>query len=75
MKFKSGKMLFKVIILTMMITRCYSQEEFFRSRQVFTDKQLAKFYSSITIHKNLVLFNANDHHLYAYNKNNGSLRR
>ena len=52
----------------------YSQKEFFRSQQVFTQEQMSTFYSSVTIHDSLVIFNANDYHLYAYNKKNGSLK-
>jgi PQQ-like domain len=52
----------------------FSQKEFFRSQQVFTKEQLSNFYSSITIHEQMVIFNANDYHLYAYNKKDGSLK-
>ncbi len=52
----------------------YSQKEFFRSQQVFTQEQMSSFYSSVTINDSLVIFNANDYHLYAYNKKNGSLK-
>ena len=55
-------------------TTGYSQKEFFRSQQVFTQDQMSNFYSSITIHNGLVIFNANDYHLYAYNKKDGSLK-
>ncbi len=74
MKFKLVKPFFKSAILMMMVTPCFSQKEFFRSQQVFSSVQMANFYSSITIHKNLVLFNANDHHLYVYDKKTGSLQ-
>ncbi len=52
----------------------YSQSEFFRSKQGFTKEQLSNFYSSLVIHDELLLFNANDYYLYAYNKNDGSLK-
>ncbi len=69
------KKLFSVLTPLMLVAfSAFSQKEFFRSQQVFTEGQLDKFYSSITIHDSLILFNANDYHLYAYNKNNGSLK-
>ena len=52
----------------------FAQKEFFRSQQAFTKEQLNKFFSSVAIHDSLVLFNANDYYLYAYNKNNGLLK-
>jgi PQQ enzyme repeat len=55
-------------------TAAYSQKEFFRSKQSFTQEQLSNSYSSITIHDDLVIFNANDYHLYAYNKVDGSMK-
>ena len=61
-------------VFLLLATAAYSQKEFFRSQQVFKEGQLDKFYSSITIHDSIILFNANDYHLYAYNKNNGSLK-
>ena len=61
-------------ILLFFTSAAFSQKEFFRSQQVFKEGQLDKFYSSITIHDSIILFNANDYHLYAYNKNNGSLK-
>jgi hypothetical protein len=68
------KMNCALAILLLTTTAAYSQKEFFRSQQVFKEGQLDKFYSSITIHDSMILFNANDYHLYAYNKNNGSLK-
>ncbi|MBK9484494.1 MAG: hypothetical protein IPO01_04565 [Chitinophagaceae bacterium] len=35
---------------------------------------MSNFYSSVTIHEGLVIFNANDYHLYVYNKKDGSLK-
>lgn len=52
----------------------YAQKEFFRSQQVFTKEQMSSFYSSVTIHDSLVIFNANDYYLYAYDKKDGSLK-
>ena len=68
------KISFTSTILLFIISIAFSQKEFFRSQQVFKEGQLEKFYSSITIHDSIILFNANDYHLYAYNKNNGSLK-
>ncbi len=68
------KIFFTLSILLFTTSAAFSQKEFFRSQQVFKEGQLEKFYSSITIHDSLILFNANDYHLYAYNKNSGSLK-
>ena len=68
------KISFTSTILLFIISIAFSQKEFFRSQQVYKEGQLDKFYSSITIHDSILLFNANDYHLYAYNKNNGSLK-
>ncbi|HMI79295.1 MAG TPA: PQQ-binding-like beta-propeller repeat protein [Ferruginibacter sp.] len=68
------KQAFALTIFLLLITAAYSQKEFFRSKQVFTPEQMGKFYSSFTIHNDLVIFSANDYYLYAYNKNDGSLR-
>ncbi len=66
--------LFSIYFFLFCILPVQAQKEFFRSQQVFNEGQLDKFYSSITIHDSIILFNANDYHLYAYNKNNGSLK-
>jgi len=68
------KQLLILTVLLFMVNRIYSQKEFFHSQQVFTQEQLSNFYSSITIHEGLVIFNANDYQLYAYNKKDGSLK-
>lgn len=68
------KYLLTSIILLLFTTTGYSQKEFFRSQQVFTKEQMSNFYSSVTIHDGLVIFNANDYHLYAYNQKDGSLK-
>lgn len=65
---------FTLAILLFVTTAGYSQKEIFRSQQSFTKEQMNNFYSSITIYDSLVIFNANDYQLYAYNKNNGSLK-
>jgi len=51
-----------------------AQKVFFKSNQNFTESQLESFYSSLTIKDSLLLFNANDYHLYAYNKSTGALQ-
>jgi hypothetical protein len=61
-------------ILLFIASSCFSQKEFFRSQQTFNDNELNKFFSSITIHDSLVLFNATDYTLYTYNKNSGVLK-
>ena len=68
------KQFFTLSILLFISSAVFSQKEFFRSQQVFNQGQLDKFYSSITIHDSIILFNANDYHLYAYNKNDGNLK-
>ncbi|MBK8494522.1 MAG: PQQ-binding-like beta-propeller repeat protein [Chitinophagaceae bacterium] len=65
---------FTLAIMLLVTTSAYSQKEFFRSQQVFTKEQLGNFYSSVKIHDGLVIFNANDHRLYAYSKKDGSLK-
>lgn len=67
------KQLFTLCLLLLAATTAFAQKEFFRSQQVFTEDQLEKFYSSIILHDELIIFNANDYHLYAYNKKDGSL--
>ena len=62
-----------LLILLLVVSVCFSQKEFFRSQQAFSKEQLRESHSSITIHGNYVLFNANDYYLYAYNKNSGLL--
>ena len=68
------KQLITLVFLLFVTTAGFSQKEFFRSQQVFIKEQLSSFYSSVTIHDGLLLFNANDYRLYAYNKKDGSLK-
>lgn len=68
MQSKPGKRLFIFALFISTVFPAFSQKEFFRSQQVFTDQQLSKFYSSITIAGDWLLFTANDYQLYAYNK-------
>lgn len=44
------------------------QKEFFRSAQTYTPQQMQDFYASLNVHNNLLLFNAPDYNLYAYDK-------
>ncbi|MBK8785296.1 MAG: PQQ-binding-like beta-propeller repeat protein [Chitinophagaceae bacterium] len=74
MKHKSIKYFFTFLFLLFITISGYSQKEFFRSKQIFTNEQMSNFYSSVTIHEGLVIFNANDYHLYVYNKKDGSLK-
>ena len=74
MKTKFVKLFFVFIILLCVTSSAYSQKEFFHSQHVFTKEQLSSFYSSVNIYDSLVIFNANDYHLYAYNKKDGSLK-
>ncbi len=73
-KLQQKKNLFAFTILLFAVICGNGQKEFFRSKQIFTPGQLVDFYSSVTIHGDLLLFNANDYYLYAYNKNDGSLK-
>ena len=64
-------------ILLIIATCCYAfasiaQEVFFKSTQSYTGKELGTFYASITLQHNLLLFNAPDYHLYAYDVNNAT---
>lgn len=65
---------FTLFTLLWITTAGYSQKEFFRSQQVFTEEHMSNFYSSVTIHDAVVIFNANDYQVYAYNKNDGILK-
>lgn len=49
----------------------HSQSVFFKSSQSITDDQKIPFYSSVNIKDSLVLFNAPDYQLYAYDKKSG----
>lgn len=51
----------------------FSQKVFFKSAQAFSEEQLNNFYSSIAIDNDLLLFNASDYKLYAYNKKDTAL--
>lgn len=66
----------RIIILSTVMgfvsLQAFSQKEFFRSPQQFSESQLQNFYSSITIHGNNLLFLANDYTLYAYDKSTGN---
>ncbi len=74
MRSKISRSLLIVTTILFFASTAYSQKEFFRSRQVFKKELLDNFYSSVSIYNDLVLFNANDHYLYAYDKNDGTLK-
>lgn len=65
-----------VLLGTLLLLCCAgtAQQVFFKSAQEFDKDQLRPFYSSITIRDSLLLFNANDYTLYAYDKNSGKLQ-
>lgn len=65
---------FLFAFLFCLASKGFSQKEFFQSPQVFSEEQLEDFYSSITMSNDLVLFNANDYYLYAFDKNGGALQ-
>jgi hypothetical protein len=71
---QSKKQVIILACLLFIILTGFAQKEFFRSQQVFTKEQMSNFYSSVTIHDDLVIFNTNDYYLYAYNKKEGSLK-
>jgi hypothetical protein len=72
---KPGSLKFLPAVFFLMIaTTCFGQKEFFRSEQKFTEDDLSNFISSITIQNDLVIFNANDYKIYAYNKKDGTLK-
>lgn len=50
----------------------HSQSVFFKSSQTIEQRHLAPFYSSVTLHDSLVLFNAVDYQLYAFDGNSGA---
>lgn len=63
-----------LLLILLLSHTCFSQVEFFRSKQEFTADQMEKFYTSVSVNDNLVLFIANDHKLYAYEKSTGKER-
>ena len=71
MRFKPIKQIFLFLFPLCVTTTAFAQKEFFRSQQVFTKEQMSSFYSSVTIHDGLVIFNANDYTTYCYNKQTG----
>lgn len=50
----------------------FSQKVFFTSPQTFKESELKTFYASIRQHDNVILFNAPDYRLYAYDKITGA---
>lgn len=62
-----------ILLLIMGSHGLRAQKVFFKSNHSFTEENKKNFYSSIALQNNLVLFNANDYQLYAYDKNSGAL--
>ena len=64
----------QLLILTLLFASLSpsAQKVFFRSDQAFTEKQLESFYSAISVNDSMVVFNANDYKIYAYDKTTGS---
>jgi hypothetical protein len=52
----------------------HGQKVVFQSMQSYTQEQLADLYASIAVQGNLLLFNAPDYNLYAYDKSTGALK-
>ena len=50
-----------------------AQTVFFKSDKKFTSENMKDFYASVSIQGDIVLFNAPDYQLYAYDKKNGNL--
>jgi hypothetical protein len=48
-----------------------AQQIFFQSSQTYTEKEIDQFYASVNAGNDLILFNAPDFKLYAYDKHNG----
>src|SRR5690606_18258348 len=67
----------KNIIAVIIIISCSvisnAQTVFFKSHKTFSAENVKDFYASISIKDDLVLFNAPDYQLYAYDKNSGKL--
>lgn len=62
-----------VLFCTLLLCCCAgtAQQVFFKSAQELDKDQLRPFYTSITIRDSLLLFNANDYRVYAYNIKSG----
>ena len=65
---------FLILGLNFIYVNGYSQKEFFRSQQVASKEPLSTSNTSIAIYNDILLFNANDYYLYAYNKKDGTLK-
>jgi len=70
-KQKSLSRLFMLLLLSNLFT--YAQTEIFNSKILFSESDLEKFYSSISIDSTQIYFNANNYNVYAHDKNNGVL--
>ncbi len=69
-------MRYPILLLVVLSTSLLAsaQKVFFKSAQTFSKDNTKTFYSSIALQNNLLLFNANDYKLYAYDKNTGQLK-
>jgi outer membrane protein assembly factor BamB len=65
---KRSTLLFTALVCSAI---AYSQKVFFKSSQTISPEHRMAFYASLNINDSLVLFNAPDYQLYAYNKNSG----
>lgn len=66
---------FLSFLLLLAATFCgHAQSVFFTSSPTFSEKDLKTFYASVTLQDNLLLFNAPDYKLYAYDKTSGQLK-
>ncbi|MDF2188360.1 PQQ-binding-like beta-propeller repeat protein [Paraflavitalea sp. CAU 1676] len=62
-----------LIITTLLAITASAQTVFFTSSQQYTAAQLQAFYASVNIGDSLVIFNAPDYQLYAYDKTKGHM--
>ena len=67
------KNIFSIIISIACSGNLFAQTVFFKSDQAFSSEQMKDFYASVSIEDDIVLFNAPDYKLYAYDKKNGRL--
>jgi hypothetical protein len=64
---------FCILIVLFISTKVAAQTEIFHSKINFSEDQLDKFYSSISMDSTQVYFNANDYYVYAYDKKTAAL--
>jgi hypothetical protein len=62
-----------LVLVLLLLTFCgRAQEVFFQSAQSYTEEEMESFYASLAVQGNLLLFNAPDYKLYAYDKGTGA---